>query len=160
MAQPSPYRMLPQARRIGLVTHDISSSRESKNSYIQRIVSRGGGFRAEKLREWAPEQLAREVVRHGLETLTDELTLLQTLYVELEPGLQIAFLDAAGVPHEGANIPEELKMPLADLPTVRKAAAALQTQYGDDARHYLQTIALYNTDAWPGLTAWLVETEA
>lgn len=159
MPQPSPYRMLSQARRIGLVAHDISSSRDSKNSYIQRIVSRGGGFRAEKLKEWAPEMLAREVVRHGLESLQDELTLLQTLYVELEPGLQIAFLEAAGVPHDGSMIPEDLKTPFADVPTVRKAALALLEQHGEDARHYLHTIALYNTDAWPGLTALLVETD-
>lgn len=159
MPQMSPYRSLPQARRIGLVTHEILSSRDSKQSYIQRIVARGGGFRAEKLRDWPPEQLAREVVRHGLETVTDELTLLQTLYVELEPGLQVAFLESAGVPHDGAMIPDDLKPPFADMPTVRKAAIALQEQYGDDARHYLHTIALYNTDAWPGLTAWLVETE-
>ncbi|MEO5798326.1 MAG: hypothetical protein ABIZ70_07375 [Gemmatimonadales bacterium] len=159
MPQLSPYRTLPQARRIGLVAHDISSSRDSKNSYIQRIVSRGGGFRAEKLREWAPEQLAREVVRHGLESLQDELTLLQTLYVELEPGLQIAFLDLAGVRRDGANIPDDLKMPFADVATVRKAALTLLEQQGEDARHYLHTIALYNTDAWPGLTAVLGETE-
>ena len=122
-------------------------------------MARGGGFRAEKLREWPPEQLAREVCRYGLETLQDELSLLQSLYVELEPGLQIAFLEAAGVPHDGSMIPEDLKTPFADVATVRKAALALLEQHGEDARHYLQTIALYNTDAWPGLTALLVETE-
>lgn len=159
MPQLSPYRSLSQARRVGLVAHDIASSRDSRDSYIRRIIARGGGFRAEKLREWEPEQLAREIVRHGLETLQDELTLLQTLYVELEPGLQIAFLDLTGVPRDGAMIPDDLKAPFADVPTVRLAALALLEQYGDDARHYLQTIARYNTDAWPGLTALLIETE-
>lgn len=155
----SPYRSLPATRRIGLVAHDITSSRESRDSYIRRIVARGGGFRAEKLREWPADQLAREIVRHGMETLQDELGLLQTLYVELEPGLQIAFLEAAGVPHNGAMIPDDLKLPFADAASVRRAALALLEQFGDDARHYLRTIALYNTDAWPGLTVLLVELE-
>lgn len=159
MPQPSPYRSLPATRRIGLVTHDISSSRESRDGYIRRIVARGGGFRAEKLRAWPPEQLAREIVRHSLETLHDELGLLQTLYVELEPGLQIAFLELAGVRHEGAMIPDNLKPPFADAATVRHAAQALVDQYGDDARHYLRTIALYNADAWPGLAVLLEELE-
>jgi hypothetical protein len=88
MSLPSPYRSLPVARRIGLLVHDISTNRESRDGYIRRIVARGGGFRAEKLRAWPPQQLAREIVRHGLETLQDEVGLLQTLYVELEPGLQ------------------------------------------------------------------------
>lgn len=157
MAQLSPYRSLPAARRIGLVTHDISTSRESRDGYIRKLVARGGGFRAEKLREWPPQQLAREIVRFGLETLQDELGLLQTLYVELEPGLQIAFLELAGVPHDGAMIPDDLKNPYADVATVRSAALALLDQFGDDARHYLQTIALYNSDAWPGLSGVLME---
>ena len=157
MAQLSPYRSLPAARRIGLVTHDISTSRESRDGYIRKLVARGGGFRAEKLREWPPQQLAREIVRFGLETLQDELGLLQTLYVELEPGLQIAFLELAGVPHDGAMIPDDLKNPYADVAAVRKAALALLDQFGDDARHYLQTIALYNPDAWPGLSVVLME---
>ena len=157
MAQLSPYRSLPTARRVGLVTHDISASRESRDGYIRRIVARGGGFRAEKLREWPPQQLAREIVRFGMETLQDELGLLQTLYVELEPGLQIAFLELAGVPHDGAKIPDDLKNPYANAATVRRAALALLEQFGDDARHYLQTIALYNPDAWPGLALVLVE---
>ena len=157
MAQLSPYRSLPAARRVGLVTHDISTSRESRDGYIRKLVARGGGFRAEKLREWPPQQLAREIVRFGLETLQDELGLLQTLYVELEPGLQIAFLELAGVPHDGAMIPDDLKNPYADAATVRRAALALLDQFGDDARHYLQTIALYNSDAWPGLLGVLME---
>jgi hypothetical protein len=159
MSQPSPYRSLPTARRIGLVAHDISSSREARDGYIRRIVARGGGFRAEKLREWSPEQLAREIVRFGLETLQDELGLLQLLYVDLEPGLQIAFLELAGVPHDGAKIPDDLKNPYANQAIVQRAAVALLDQFGDDALHYLHTIALYNTDAWPGLTVVLEEWE-
>ena len=159
MSLPSPYRSLPVARRIGLVAHDISTNRESRDGYIRRIVARGGGFRAEKLRAWPPQQLAREIVRHGLETLQDEVGLLQTLYVELEPGLQVAFLELAGVPHDGAMIPDDLKAPFAEASAVRRAALALLEQHGDDARHYLHTIALYNTDAWPGLTPVLMEGE-
>lgn len=158
MPLPSPYRSLSLTRRTGLVSHEITTSRDVRDNFIARIVSRGGGFRAEKLRSWPPEQLAREVVRHGMETLQDELMLLQTLYVELEPGLQIAFLDAAGVRRDGAMIPDDLEVPFADVATVRRAAAALMEQFGeDDALHYLRTIALYNTDAWPGLTTYLAE---
>ncbi|MEP6589990.1 MAG: hypothetical protein ABJC19_02300 [Gemmatimonadota bacterium] len=157
MALPSPYRQLSAPRRVGLVAHDLSSSRPSRDAYIAKIVARGGGFRAEKLRQWPADQLAREIVRHGLESLQDELGLLQTLYVELEPGLQIAFLEAAGVPHDGAMIPEDLAVPFAEPARVRQAAEQLLADFGEDARHYLRTIALYNTEAWPGLTAFLDE---
>ena len=61
------------------------------------------------------------------------------------------------MPHDGAKIPDDLKNPYADVATVRRAALTLLEQFGDDARHYLQTIALYNSDAWPGLAAVLVE---
>lgn len=159
MAQLSPYRSLSAPRRVALVAQEIAASRDARDGYIQKIVAKGGGFRAEKLRQWQPEQLAREVVRHGLESLQDELGLLQMLYVELEPGLQVAFLEAAGVKHDGALIPEELQPPFAPADKVRSAAEALLRDFGEDARHYLRTIALYNTEAWPGLTAFLVETE-
>ena len=147
----SPYRSLPADRRLALVTHDVTANRQSREGYIQRIVARGGGFRRETLRKWPPGQLAREVVRANLETPQDELGLLQTLYVELEPAIQIAFLEATGVAHDGARIPDDLKPPFADAATVRTSAVALVTRHGDDARRYLETIALYNGDAWPGI---------
>jgi hypothetical protein len=34
---------------------------------------------------------------------------------------------------------------------VRAAADRLVTEHGDAARHYLRTIAAYNSEAWPGL---------
>ncbi len=147
----TPYRTLSTAQRLALVTHDITRNRPSRDGYISRIVARGGGFRADKLRRWPPEQLAREVVRHNLETAQDELNLLVALYVELEPQLQISFLDASGVAHDGGAIPESLELPYADADRVRRAADMLIAQHGDDARRYLRTIAIYNGDAWPGL---------
>ncbi len=153
----SPYRSLPADRKLALVTHDVTANRQSRDGYIQRIVARGGGFRRETLRKWTPAQLAREVVRANLETPHDELGLLQTLYVELEPAIQIAFLEATGVAHQGANIPDDLKPPFADAATVRKAALALVEAHGDDARRYLMTIARYNGEAWPGIGAVLAD---
>lgn len=147
----SPYRTLPVERRISLVAHDIARNRDSRNGYVDRIVARGGGFRPEKLRKWQPEQLAREVVRHNLETAHDELGLMILLYVELEPAIQITFLDASGVAHENGSIPADLEPPFADALVVAHAAGSLVETYGDDARRYLRTIALYNGEGWPGL---------
>ena len=151
MAISSPYRTLPAERRIALVTHEITSNRQSRDGYIARIVSRGGGFRPEKLRKWPADQLAREVVRHNLESFQDELALMVLLYVELEPAIQTSFLDALGVAHTNGSIPEGLEPPFADAAKVAGAAAGLVAQFGDDARRYLRTIAMYNGEAWPGL---------
>ena len=52
MAVPSPYRSLPVARRVALLTHEITHSRESRTTYITRVVSGGGGFRPETLKKW------------------------------------------------------------------------------------------------------------
>jgi hypothetical protein len=151
MANASPYRSLPSSRRHALVAHDIAASRDSRDSYIMALVARGGGFRSEKLRKWPAEQLAREVIRYSLETPHDELRLLVILYVELEPEMQVTFLDALGVRHEHGSIPEDLEPPFADAPHVRTAADALVARFGEEARRYLRTIALYNDAAWPGL---------
>jgi len=153
----SPYRALPAEKRVALVTHDISSSPASRERYVRLIVARGGGFRLETVRKRSIEQLAREIVRFGLETSADEVGLLQTLYVELEPALQIAFLDAAGVRREGAIIADDLETPFADAATVRQAGLALVAEYGDNARAYLRTIAVYNGEAWPGLGGVVAE---
>ena len=155
MPNVTPYRTLPVATRLALVTHEVSRNREARDGYISRIVNRGGGFRPEKLRKWPPDQLAREIVRHNLETPQDELSLLVALYVDVEPAIQIAFLDLAGVRREGASIPEDLAPPFADAGTIRAAAKTLTEQFGDDARRYLRTIALYNGEAWPGLSEYL-----
>ena len=118
----SPYRLLPAERRLSLVTHALRQHRENREAYAQRLVARGGGFRAATLMTWAPERLAKEVVRLNAESAQDELELLQLLYVELEPHIQIAFLDAAGVAHTDGIIPEELEAPYADAPAVEHAA--------------------------------------
>jgi hypothetical protein len=153
----SPYRALPSARRIQLVTHAIKAHRESRILYIQRMVARGGGFRAVTLQGWPPERLAREVVRLNAETAQDELELLQLLYVDLEPAIQSTFLDAAGVPHENGKIADELQPPYADADAVRRGAAAVREAHGDDGMHYLRTIARYGQDAWPGIDDVLAE---
>ena len=155
MPTPSPYRTLPADRRISLVAFDITRNRESRDGYIARIVARGGGFRPEKLRKWPPEQLAREVVRHNLETPHDELGLMIALYVDLEPEIQVAFLDAAGVVHDQGVMAADLEPPFAEAGAVKRAAEAVIERFGDDARRYLHTIALYNGDGWPGLAEML-----
>lgn len=151
MSKVSPYRALPPGRRLALMTHALNADRAVRNAYVQRLVARGGGFRAETLKKWPVDQLAREIIRRNVEGPQDELQLLLLLYVEIEPIYQTTFLEATGVPHDGANIADDLPTPFADQATVRKAAEALMAQFGDDARHYLRTIALYNGAAWPGL---------
>ncbi len=158
MADASPYRSLPMETRLRLVTHELTSDRSARQVFIQAVIAKGGGFRPETLRKWPPAQLAREVVRRNLETFGDELRLLQLLYVELEPELQVAFLDACGVKHAAGSIEDEGEGPLAEDAVVRKAAAELLAAQGDDARHYLRTIAAYNSEAWPGLREFLAET--
>ncbi|MFN0181650.1 MAG: hypothetical protein ACKVZ0_22810 [Gemmatimonadales bacterium] len=147
----SPYRTLPLDRRLALVTHDITSSPEAREAFIIRLLSKGGGFRRETLRKWPPTQLAREIVRANLEMPHDEVRLLQALYVELEPAIQITFLDATGVRHQGGSIPDDLPPPFADADAVSRAARIVADTHGADGRRYLATIALYNGDAWPGI---------
>jgi hypothetical protein len=151
MAIPSPYRTLPAERRVALVTHAVKSSREVRELYVQRLVSRGGGFRAVTVRGWPVDRLAREVVRMHAETADDELDLLHLLYVELEPAIQTAFLETAGVRHENGRIPDDLEPPYADADAVRRATAAVRERYGEDGMRYLHTLARYARDAWPGI---------
>ena len=151
MATPSPYRTLPVEKRTALVMNDLRTSKDARDNYIMRLVSKGGGFRPETVRKWKIEQLAAEIVRRKLETLQDEVGMLQTLYVELEPSIQSDFLDAAGVRHDNGQIPEDLTVPFADESAVRRAALLLREKHGEDGERYLRTIALYNGEAWPGL---------
>jgi hypothetical protein len=151
MATPSPYRSLPALRRVALITHMLTASREGRALYIQRLVARGRGFRAVTLNQWPVERLAKEIVRMNAQTAQDELDLLQLLYVDLEPAVQISFLDAAGVPHENGRIPETLEPPYADADAVRRAAAVVREQHGADGEHYLQTLARYSREGWPGI---------
>lgn len=151
MAISSPYRSLPPARRVELVTHAMTSSREARLLYMQRLVSRGGGFRAVTLQSWPVDRLAREVVRMGAESAQDELDLLQLLYLELEPGIQATFLDAAGVAHEGGKMPEDLEVPYADAAAVRRGAAAVRERHGAEGERYLRTLLRYSREGWPGI---------
>ena len=149
MSKLSPYRSLPPERRVALVTHVMKSSKEGRDQFIQRLVQRGGGFRAVTLRTWPIDKLAREIVRMKAETPTDELDLLQMLYVDLEPGIQTTFLDAAGVKHENGKMPDDLEPPYTDGDGVLKGISAVREKHGDDAEHYLTTIAKYSHDGWP-----------
>jgi hypothetical protein len=151
MSKSSLYRALPSARRIALVQHAIANFKGTRALYAQRLVARGGGFRAATLVTWPAEKLAKEVVRLNAESAQDELDLLQLLYVDLEPAIQITFLNAAGVAHENGVIAEGLEAPYASAEVVAKAAAAVVAQHGDDAKHYLQVLVRYNGAAWPGL---------
>jgi hypothetical protein len=151
MPNPSPYRSLPPERRLALVLHAINTSREARALYTQRLISRGGGFRAVTLNSWAADKLAREIVRMKAEQPQDELDLLHLLYVQLEPMIQIDFLDAAGVAHEKGVMPEDLQPPFADATAVRLAAAKVMEQHGADGARYLHTLARYSAAGWPGI---------
>lgn len=153
MSHASPYRQLSPARRAELVTRAIKSSKDMRAVMVTRMVSRGGGFRPATLLQWPADKLAREVVRLGAENADDELNLLNMLYVEFEPQIQAAFLDAAGVKHENGQMPEELEPPFAGAEAVAKGAAAVVEKFGEDGRLYLLTIAKYNGSGWPGLDA-------
>ena len=152
MSTPSPYRSLPVERRLALILHAITISREARALYTQRLIARGGGFRAVTLNSWPADKLAREIVRMKAEQPQDELDLLHLLYVELEPAIQITFLDAAGVAHEKGVMPEDLQPPFAEETAVRLAAARVMEQHGADGARYLHTLARYSAAGWPGIT--------
>jgi hypothetical protein len=145
------YRELPAAKRVALVTTLMQSRKEARALFIQRMVARGGGFRAVTLQSWPVAKLAAEVVRLNAQTANDELDLLQALYVDVEPAIQETFLKVAGVKANGASIDESLEPPFADAAAVKKGAEAILAKFGDDAKHYLRTIAQYNGAAWPGV---------
>lgn len=152
MAKPlSPYRSLPVERRVELLTQAIKANRESRVVFMHRLASRPGGFRAVTLQAWPPDRLAREVVRLRAESSQDEFDLLHFLYVELDPSIQIAFLDTAGVAHEKGRMPDDLEPPYADAAAVRRAADAIRATHGEEADRYLRTLAMYNPEGWPGI---------
>lgn len=151
-ATPSPYRSLPPARRVALVAHAIAARREARALYAQRLAARGGGFRVATVQGWPADRLAREVVRLGAESPHDELDLLHLLYVELEPAIQITFLDAAGVEHTNGVMPESLAVPYADAEAVRRGTEVVRAAHGADGVRYLRTLARYAPEAWPGVT--------
>src|SRR5687768_3463950 len=153
MSKISPYRALPIERRLSLVAFAIKSGREGRDQFIQRLVARGGGFRPATLQSWDPLRLAREVVRMKAESASDERDLLQMLYVDLEPAIQTTFLDAAGVAHEAGKMDDALEPPYADEEGVKRGVAAVREKHGVDGEHYLETIARYSRDGWPGIEA-------
>jgi hypothetical protein len=153
MPSPSPYRSLSPERRVALVTHALKSSREARALYTQRFMSRGGGFRAVTLNAWSADKLAREIVRMKAEQPQDEADLLRLLYIELEPAIQITFLDAAGVTHTNGVMAEDLLPPFADEPAVRRAAKAALDQHSAEAARYLRTLSRYTAQGWPGIEA-------
>jgi hypothetical protein len=157
MATPSPYRSLPAAQRVALVTHVLKTAREARGLYAQRLAAKGGGFRAATVATWPIDRLAREVVRLNAEGPMDELDLLQTLYVDLEPAIQITMLDAAGVSHENGRMGESLAMPYAAEAAVRRAADAVRAAHGEDGERYLRTLARYGAEGWPGIAAIVAE---
>lgn len=152
VATPSIYRALPSAKRVALLTRLVSERKDTRAHFIQRLVSKGGGFRPVTLMSWPPAKLAGEVVRLNAQTPEDEVDLLQALYVDLEPAIQAAFLQATGVKAEGAVIDETLEPPYADAAAVKRGADALVAQFGADGVHYLRTIARYNPAGWPGIS--------
>jgi hypothetical protein len=155
MASTSLYRELPVERRLALVTHLLATRKETRAFFVARIVAKGGGFRVKTVAAYSREQLAKEVVRLNAQNDNEEVDLLQALYLEVRPEIQIAFLDACGVKHEKGSIDESVVVPYASADTVQKAAAAVRAQFGADGLHYLRTCARYNGPAWPGLDTLL-----
>ncbi len=147
----SPYRSLPVERRVALVTYELKTQKEARSIFIQRLVSRGGGFRPASFQNWPAERLAQEVVKLKVESAQDELGLMQTLYVDLEPAIQTTFLDAAGVKHTDGRIDEESEPPFCSTEAVAKASAATIAAHGDEGVRYLRTIHRYASESWPGL---------
>jgi hypothetical protein len=150
MATPTPYRSLPAEKRVALVTHVIKASKEGRMIFVQRMMSRGG-FRAQTLLQWPAEKLAGEIVRMKAESSSDELDLLHFLYVEMEPAIQITFLDAAGVKHDNGKMADDLASPYTDAAGVERGAKAVKEKHGEDGMRYLQTLARYAAEGWPGI---------
>lgn len=149
----SPYRSLPVERRVALVAYEIKTQRDARAIFVQRLVGRGGGFRPASFQNWSAERLAQEVVRLKVESAQDELGLMQTLYVDLEPAIQSTFLDAAGVRHANGRIAEEIEPPYCSAESVKAGAAAAIAQHADEGARYLRTIHRYAAESWPGLDA-------
>jgi hypothetical protein len=155
----TPYRSLPVERRVALVKHVVTSSRDARALYVQRLAARSG-FRPVTLQSWPPDKLAKEVVRMNAQTANDELDLLHLLYVELEPAIQVTFLDAAGVSHDKGVMAEDLEAPYADADAVKRAATIVRDQHGEDGMRYLRTLARYSRDGWPGIEEAVASLEA
>lgn len=148
---PSPFKALPADRRSWLVQQALTRHKGAKALYAQRIAAKGGGFRVATLLSWSAERIGKEALRLGALTPQDELELLQLLYVDLEPQYQVTFLNAIGVAHENGVIPDDLEPPYGERDAVLRGAEAVLGAHGDQGRHYLRTLVVYNLPAWPGL---------
>lgn len=151
MATPSLYRSLPVEQRQSLLERLIKADKANRALFVARLASLPGGFRPVTLQSWPADKLAKEVIRRNAERPEDEMDLLRALYIEVQPEVQIAFLDTAGVKRDGANIHESVEPPYCDAESVKRAAALVQEEFGDLGRHYLRTIAKYNNEGWPGI---------
>ncbi|MES3033552.1 MAG: hypothetical protein V4813_06095 [Gemmatimonadota bacterium] len=145
---------------MALVTYELKTQKDARAIFIQRLVGRGGGFRPASFQNWPAERLATEVVRLKVESAQDELGLMQTLYVDLEPAIQASFLDAAGVKHENGRIDEEVEPPFCAPDATERASAAVMAAHGEDGVRYLRTIHRYAAESWPGLDAVLSKLDA
>jgi hypothetical protein len=149
----SPYRTLPVERRVALVTYELKTQRDARAIFVQRLVSRGGGYRPASFQNWPAERLAQEVVRLKVESAQDELGLMQTLYVDMEPAIQTTFLDAAGVKHTNGRMEDGVEPPYCGESATKAGADAAIAAHGDEAVRYLRTIHRYAAADWPGLDA-------
>jgi hypothetical protein len=156
MATLTPWRALPAERRIAVIMASAKQHKEVRTALAARIAQKGGGFRATTLMTWSPEKLAKEVVRLNALQPQDELDMLLHLYVELEPAIQIAFLDAAGVAHKDGHISEDSAPPYGDDANTANAVQAVRAQFGEACEHYLMTITTYNAASWPGIEQLVV----
>ncbi|MCU0635635.1 MAG: hypothetical protein MUE41_12240 [Gemmatimonadaceae bacterium] len=153
MSATTPYRALPAEQRVALIQRVMQANKVTRTLFVQRILDKGRGFRAVTVQKWPTEQLAKEVVRMRAESAQDEFDLLLALYVELDPSVQITFLEAAGVKHEKGVIDEALEPPYTDEAGVQRAVAAVRAAHGEAGEHYLSVLLYYNADVWPGLEA-------
>jgi hypothetical protein len=158
MSALSPYRALTPEQRVELIVRVMKANKATRSLFVMRVLEKLRGFRAVTLQKWPAEQLAKEVVRLKAETPQDEFDLLLALYVELEPEIQITFLDAAGVKHEKGAIDEELDPPYSTPDGVARAVAAVRSAHGEKGERYLQTLLFYNKELWPGVEAHVTPT--
>jgi hypothetical protein len=72
-----------------------------------------------------------------------------------------AFLDAAGIPHEDARLPEDTSTLSPSPESLRAAADTLAASYPlDDVYVYFLTLALQDENTWGALKGWLRERPA
>ena len=107
-ANPLGDRIRNLRKEKGLTLDQLAEQSGSSKSYIWELENKSPP-------RPSAEKLAKEVLRLGALNTTDELELLQMLYVDLEPAYQITFLDAAGVPHENGVMGEDLVAPYAAM---------------------------------------------